>query len=186
MLMEAGAEVNSPHGWALPTAAANGRDEVVKYLLGKGANVNACIVNDHIFFGTALQAATEAGLDSTVKMLLAHSADPNLGAGPLTRPIIAAARQGEEGILVQLIKAGAQLNVSGGPDNSTPLINAAATLPSSAVEALLDAGADINLPDADGDTALIISAAANDSDCVNLLHNRGAEILQSLPTCSAF
>jgi ankyrin repeat protein len=180
-LLTPGADVNSPHGWALQAATANGHDEVAKYLLKKGASLNACIINNRIPFRTALEAATEAGLGLTVEILLAHGADPNLGAGQYACPIIAAARLEEEGILMQLIKAGAHLNVFGGPDKSTPLINAALKLPKNLVETLLDAGADANLPGADGDTALIVAAAADYGDCVKLLPNRGADILHSSP-----
>lgn len=179
MLLSARADVNSPNGWALQAAAAQGHAGVVKLLLDDGANVNVCISNDRFPPGTALQAACEAGRVDIVTLLLDHHADPDLGAGPLTCPIIAAARLGEEEILGHLIKAGARLDVFGGPDHSTPLINAAAMLPWASVQALLDAGADINLPDKDGDTALIVAAACGDDECVQQLLDRGADIMHA-------
>jgi ankyrin repeat protein len=177
MLLAHGADVDSPNGWALQTAAAQGHINIVKLLLEHGANVNARISEDHFPQGTALQAACEAGFGEIVNLLLEHHADPNLGAGPLTCPIIAAASQGEADILVQFIKARAHLDIFSGPDNTSPLITAASMLPVASVEALLDAGATIDLADSDGDTALIIAAASGDAECVQLLLDRGADIM---------
>jgi ankyrin repeat protein len=42
MLLDGGAKSNSPNGWALQTAAAQGHLDVVKELLIRGANVDAC------------------------------------------------------------------------------------------------------------------------------------------------
>jgi ankyrin repeat protein len=177
MLLAHGAEVDSPLGWALQTAAAQGHLGVVRILLENGANVNACIGEDHFPQGTALQAACEAGLRDIVKLLLEYHADPDLGAGPLTCPIIAAASQGENDILNQLVEAGAKLDILGGPNERSPLVLAAAKLPVESVQKLLDAGATVDFETGDGDTALLVAAAVGDADCVQLLLNRGADIL---------
>ncbi|KAJ6263870.1 Ankyrin-1 [Drechslerella dactyloides] len=176
MLLDHGANANSPDGWALQTAAAQGHLEVVELLLERGAHVNACISEDKFLQGTALQGACEAGQLNIVTLLLKHGADPNLGAGPLTCPIIAACRKGEGEILDLLVDAGATLNRFGGPDMSSPLINASSTLFVESVQKLLDAGADINLPDADGDTALIVAAGVDDARLTAFLLEKGADI----------
>ncbi|KAM6510500.1 hypothetical protein FSOLCH5_010940 [Fusarium solani] len=129
MLLDAKADINSPNGWALQTAAAEGHMEIVELLLKRGADVNALTTNDNMSSGTALQAAVEAGNGDIVALLLEHGADPNLGGGSLTCPIIAAANNGEKEILDRLINAKADVNRLGGEYNSTPLTYAAMYLP---------------------------------------------------------
>ncbi|KAF3163644.1 hypothetical protein TWF225_002027 [Orbilia oligospora] len=176
MLLDHNADVNSPNGWALQTAAEQGHLDVVELLVERGANVNACLDEGKFGLGTALQGACEAGQDDVVAFLLKHGADPNVGAGPETCPIIAACRRGEAEILKLLIDAGATIDRFGGPDMSSPLINAAGSLYKDSVERLLNAGADINLADQDGDTALIVAANVGDAELVAFLLEKGADI----------
>ncbi|KAF3926119.1 Ankyrin-1 [Orbilia brochopaga] len=177
MLLDHGADVNSPDGWALQTAAAQGHYQVVELLLQRGANVNTCVNEDTFLPGTALQAACEAGKQKISTLLLKYGADPNLGAGPETCPIIAACRKGEAEILNLLIDAGAMVNRFGGPDMSSPLINAAGTMYIESVQRILDAGADINAPDQQGNTALIAAASVDDDKLVAFLLEKGANIM---------
>lgn len=177
MLLDAGADINSPNGWALQTAAAEGHMEIVELLLKRRADVNALTTNDNMSSGTALQAAVEAGNGDIVALLLEHGADPNLGGGSLTCPIIAAANNGEKEILDRLINAKADVNRLGGEYNSTPLTYAAMYLPQESLRSILDAGADINFADNDGDTPLILAARAPDAKSVQFLLDRGADVL---------
>ena len=94
MLLDYGADIDSPNGWALQTAAAQGHTEVVELLVSNGANVNTYIRNGHFPQCTALQGACEGRFLGIVTMLLEYHADPNLGGGVFTCPIIAAASQG--------------------------------------------------------------------------------------------
>lgn len=177
LLLQANADPNSPDGWALQIAAGQGHKEIVEELLQHGANVNALTENPNFPQGSAMQAACESGRLEIVQLLLEHGANPNNGSGIDSPPIIAAARRGEAEILDVLVKAGADLNIFGGPDKSTPLINAAAFLPTTSLRTLLDAGADINLADEDGDTALIISAFRGDVEAVEFLLENDADIM---------
>ncbi|KAI1817170.1 ankyrin repeat-containing domain protein [Poronia punctata] len=179
MLLEAGADVNAPEGYALQAAAAEGHYDVVEELIKRGANVNALAASDNFEAGTALQGATEAGQTEIVRLLLDAGADPNHGAGEDAPPIVAAARRCEEDILKLLLAKKPKLDVFGGPDKSTPLINAAAYMPISSLELLLDAGADINLPDNDGDTALIVASGRGDEEVVAFLLGHGADIMHT-------
>ncbi|RYC59947.1 hypothetical protein CHU98_g6255 [Xylaria longipes] len=181
MLLSAGANVNAPEGYAIQAAAAQGHYEVVEELLKRGADVNALTTNDNFAEGTALQGATEAGQTEIVRLLLESGADPNHGSGECSPPIIAATRGAEVEILDLLVKAKPKIDVFGGPDMSTPLINAAAFMPVSSIEQLLAAGADINLADSDGDTALIVASTRGDDDAVKCLLTHGADIMQSSP-----
>lgn len=181
MLLDAGADVNAPEGYAIQAAAAQGHYEVLQELLGRGADVNALTTHENFLEGTALQGATVTGQTEIVRLLLESGADPNHGSGEVSPPIIAATRGAEAEILELLINAKPKIDVFGGPDMSTPLINAAAFMPVSSVEQLLAAGADINLADNDGDTALIIASWRGDEDAVKCLLKNGADIMQSSP-----
>ncbi|KAK6954701.1 hypothetical protein Daesc_004669 [Daldinia eschscholtzii] len=180
MLLDAGANVNAPEGWALQTAATEGHYDVVVELIKRGADVNAFTDSEFFEPGTAIQGACEAGRADIVTLLLEHNADPNLGGGRDAPPIIAAALRSEEEILDRLIKAKAHLDVRGsGGCPSTPLCLAATYLPLSSLQLLLDAGADINLPDEEGNTALIAAASRGDEEVVSFLINSGADIMHS-------
>jgi ankyrin repeat protein len=177
MLLDAGADINSPDGWALQHAAGEGHVDVVNLLLERGANVNACSSHSNMPQGTALQAAVESGQSDIVDILLEHGADPNLGGGEFTHPIIAAASKGEEAIFKRLLDAKVDVTVVGGEYMSTPLTYAAIYLPTDSIRLILDAGADINHVDNEGDTALIVTAGLGDHETVRLLLDYGADVL---------
>ncbi|KAI1452157.1 hypothetical protein F4805DRAFT_448633 [Annulohypoxylon moriforme] len=180
LLLEAGADVNASEGWAIQTAAAEGHYDVVLELLNHGADVNAFTTNQNFESGTALQGACEFGKTEIVSLLLEHGADPNLGGGPDRPPIAAAAMRAEEEIVELLVKAKADLDVISQTDPSgTPLISAAAYMPHSSLQLILDAGADINLADNDGDTPLIVAAARGEEEAVSFLLDNGADIMHS-------
>ena len=75
-----------------------------------------------------------------------------------------------------MLEKGANPNVTGGADGSTPLINASATLAANRLEALIQHGARVDTQDPDGDTALILSALFADDDCVQVLFRHGADL----------
>ncbi|KOS23183.1 Ankyrin-3 [Escovopsis weberi] len=179
LLIEAGADVNHADGWALQTAATEGYDKIVEELLSHGADVNACTSNANFKQGTALQGACESGKANIVELLLGHDANPNLGTGPDAPPVVAAAMRGEDGIVSHLVQAKADLDVFGGSDHSTPLINAAAYLPQASLKLILDAGADINLPNDEGESALIVAARRGEVEAVTFLIDNGADLMHS-------
>ncbi|KAH8680661.1 hypothetical protein BX600DRAFT_391706 [Xylariales sp. PMI_506] len=178
LLLDAGANVNSPDGWAIQTAAAEGHIEIVQELLARNADVNALTTNENFPSGTALQAATEYGRQEIVEILLKHDADPNLGGGEDAPPVLAAALYASEEILCMLVDAKADVNVYSKEDGATPLINAAQMIPgTAALQKLLDAGADINATDEDGMTALIGASMGGDEEVVQFLLDNGADIM---------
>lgn len=179
LLLDKGADVNCADGWALQTAAAEGHDTIIEELLRRGADINACTTNENFPAGTALQAACEAGKLEIVELLLKHNANPDLGAGPQTCPLIAAATRGEDEIVELLVNAKAKVNVFGGSEVGTPLTVGAVFLKKESLELLLKAGAGIDLKEADGDTALIAAARRGDKDCVQFLLEAGADIMIS-------
>ncbi|KAI5468000.1 ankyrin repeat-containing domain protein [Mariannaea sp. PMI_226] len=174
MLVQHGANVNAPEGYALQIAAANGHIDIVRVLLDYGANVNG--FSERFGDGTPLQAACVAGNIAIAQILLEHGAHPDYGTGTFYNPLTAAAYHGYGELLELLLERGANPNVFGGSDGTTPLINAAATLPAKYLIPLLQHQARIDQQDTDGDTALIYSAFIGDDDCVTTLLRHGAKV----------
>lgn len=173
-LIQYGADVNAPEGYALQTAAYNGHAEIVQLLLEHNANPNA--FSERINQGTALQAACVAGNTEIARSLLNRGAHPEYGAGDFTNPLIAATNRGFGELVELLLGARANPNISGGSDGSSPLINAAMTLPANYLELLIRYGAVVDHVDPEQDTALVMSALVGDNDCVSVLLNHGASI----------
>ncbi|KAF2223066.1 ankyrin repeat-containing domain protein, partial [Elsinoe ampelina] len=116
------------------------------------------------------------------RMLLEHGADPNIGGGTLKYPITAATRIAEPAILDLLLENDrTDVNVRGGSDNATPLINAAAHMSSVSVQKLLEKGAHVNAQTSEGDTALTMAAWKGERSCVELLCVYGANVTHRSP-----
>ncbi|EAQ91869.1 hypothetical protein CHGG_00104 [Chaetomium globosum CBS 148.51] len=174
MLLARGARVDAPEGYPLQAAALNGHAEIATLLLDHGAHPNA--FSTKIEAGTALQAACTAGNTDVAKILLARGADPRYGAGDFTNPLIAATSNGYGDAVELLLQHDADPNAPGGTDGSTPLINAACTLPAKHLDLLIRYGAHVDQPDPDQDTPLIMSALVGDDACVETLLNHGAHV----------
>jgi ankyrin repeat protein len=174
MLLERGAMVDTPEGYPLQAAALNGHTEIVTLLLDHGAHPNA--FSPHIPEGTALQAACTTGNTEVARILLARGADPGYGAGDFTNPLTAATSNGYGDAVELLLQYRADPNAPGGLDGSTPLINAACTLPAKYLDLLIRHGASVDQRDPDEDTALIMSALVGDNVCVETLLNHGAHV----------
>ncbi|KAI0904424.1 ankyrin repeat-containing domain protein [Ustulina deusta] len=175
-LLTKGADVNSPHGFALQAAAAQGHLEMVQLLVEHGAYIDN--VSDRREACTALQAACSNGLVDVAEFLLDNGADPNVSGGLFTQPIIATICQQHESskFLCRLLRfEGLDLDVCGGPLNSTPIHYAALLLPAEDVRRLIRVGAPVNIKDANGDTALMTAARAGDRDTVDLLLENNAD-----------
>lgn len=179
MLIDKGADVNSPAGWPLQAASVSGNTTLVQELIDRGANIDHMTTNEYYSGGTALQVACQWGKTEIMHLLLDHGADPNLGGGEWTCPLIAAAGNREEEITKILLEKGADVNVYGGKWHSTPFMLAAAWLSLDPVQLILKAGADINAFDNDGDTALILAARSGDSEIVKFLLENGADVMHS-------
>jgi ankyrin repeat protein len=99
-----GAEVRQP-GWnALIYAAAGGQDEMVRYLLAEGGDINAVAANGM----TALMMAAHEGKASTVDLLLARGADVNLRNQDGKSALDMARRTNEKAMVERLQRAGAR------------------------------------------------------------------------------
>jgi len=153
LLLEHGANPNArtlTGQTALMLAArpANSHDAVA-LLLKHGADANAASV----FGATALMAAAAGGDAETVRMLLAHGANPNVQANPDEpgflfgggrSPLMWAAFRGDTEIIQLLIAAGAEVNAPA--VMGTPLAQAAWADRTQAAELLLANGAKTDIP----------------------------------------
>ena len=127
-----------------------------------------------------MQAACISGSKEIAEILLKNNADPNLGRGEFSYPVIAAIRNDHPELVELLVEAKANTNVFGGPGNTTPLYHAAINLPVSTLKILIErGGADVNTVDVDGDTALMAASLVGDYQCVELLLQHGADFTAS-------
>ena len=88
--------------------------------------------------------------------------------------LIIAADRGDVKIMSEMIKAGANVNIS---DDvfGTPVAAAASSANYEAVKLLVDRGADVNVPDGQGMTPLMSAALSGNPEVVRLLLSKGAD-----------
>ncbi len=152
--------------------AAQSRDlAAVKALLQRGADVSEA-QGDGM---TALHWAALNG-DAELATILRYAganwrATTRLGG---YMPLHLAAQSGADGVIAQLIEAGADIHVKTATGASA-LMLAAASGNTAAVSLLLERGADVEAQEsAHGQTALMFAAARNHADVVQMLLSRGA------------
>jgi uncharacterized protein len=99
----------SPDGFpVLALAAAFGHEDVARYLLGKGAELNAAATNATGY--TALTGAVAAGHTSVAKWLAENGADVNYRYAKGYSPLLTAAANGRLEIVKMLLAHGADLH----------------------------------------------------------------------------
>lgn len=120
----------------LQSASSKGHEHVVRFLLEKGALVNASRSRG---IGSPLQAATKGNYESIVRLLLENGADVNHD-GEFGTALHIASYGGFENLARSFLNKGADVNMSG-KSKSTPLLLASATGHDSVVQLLLQHGA---------------------------------------------
>src|SRR5688572_27729005 len=178
-LLEAGADVDSPNAdgqTALMVVARGGNVAAARALVEAGADVNA---REERKGQTALMWAVAQSHPAMVELLLAHgaqidarsnvnewermvTAEPrqkNLMPGGFT-PLLYAARQGCLDCAKQLVKAGANVDLTD-PDGVTPLLSAVLNAHFDTAKYLLEAGAMVNKWDFWGRTPLYAAVDYN-------------------------
>ncbi len=175
-LVNAGAEVNFKHineTTPLYNAVWRGHVSIVKFLISKGANLNATN------FGIkqpALFKACANGSFELVKILVEAGADINIKDSEGTTPLYAVFGGDVSQIIPYLISKGADANELIGQPGYSALHNACRQGYLNVVKALVDAGADINKKTTNVFTPLYIASEAYHSEIVNYLILKGANI----------
>jgi len=182
-LVEEGADVDTRakgSGGHTPLFAAlfAGHNDVAKFLIAKGADVNA----KDMAGVTALHYMCEHGKRSMAELLIAEGADVNAkdygGATPLHR-IFYSGRSGLD-VAELLLAKGADVNAKL-PDEGwmgclTPLHFAVESGDTKIVGLFIGKGADINAPNSDGEMPLHIACKWGHKDVVELLVAKGADM----------
>lgn len=153
-------------------AAARDDIETVRALLKKGADVNGAQGDG----STALHWAAANANRKLADLLIASKA--NLSAQTRLAgitPLFVAAKNGAAGVVEDLIKAGADVNLANAA-GTTPLMMAASAGDPATIRILIEHGAKVNAAESThGQTALMFAAALNRSDAVSLLMKNGAD-----------
>ncbi|KAF7347047.1 hypothetical protein MVEN_01458500 [Mycena venus] len=139
-LLEAGADVNTlggVHNSLLQEASQNGDTALVRLLVKRGAVVTAGK------YVSALHAATLAGHEDIVHLLLDAGVDVNSSSGEYGSALHAASYGGHTAIVRLILEQGAEINASRN-DYGTALEAACFAGHTNVVQLLLDAGADVN------------------------------------------
>ena len=146
--------------------------DVVKYLVAKGADVNAKSSNNGT---TPLMSAAMRDLLDMVKYLIANGADVNAKDSEGTTPLMLAATWGHLLDVVEfLVSNGADVNAKDSK-GTTPLILAGVER-MDAVKFLIDNGADVNAKGKDERTLLIYATMCGSLDAVKYLVAKGADV----------
>lgn len=161
---------------AIMKAAAAGHADIVRLLIKAGADLD---VRDRAG-STALTRAVVGDHAPVVKALLQAGAKAAASSADRTRKTLLhiTAERGHEGIILQLVHAGASLEAKYW-DDATPLLLAADTGHPTAVRALIEAGADIEAKDKHHRTALLRAATHGHFAVVQMLLDHGANVQAS-------
>ncbi len=178
-LVKEGTDVNTKgkgSGDETPLFAAVFADhnDVAKFLIAKGADVNAKDKSGQ----TPLHPACEHGKRNMVELLIAEGADVNAkdygGATPLHRMFYSGRARLD--IAELLIAKGANVNARLTSNGSTPLHRAVEIGHTKIVGLLIAKGADINAQKSEGETPLHIACKLGHKDVVELLIAKGANM----------
>lgn len=151
-------------------AAQAGRSEIVKTMIGIGADANAPVVGGW----TPLLIAAVEGHGETVVTLLDAGSDPNVKNSLGRTPLMFASSKGFTAIVKDLLARGADPNAA--PTDAqgwTALMVAARAGHVETVQALLRGGADVALRDKTGNTALALAEAQGHSTVARVLREHG-------------
>ncbi|KAL8898163.1 MAG: hypothetical protein Q9207_006845 [Kuettlingeria erythrocarpa] len=173
----------------LYTGSFKGHDEIVRYLLDNGVDIDSVGAKQ----GTALQVAASQGHKDVIQLLLARKASTKVVSAKFGTPLSAAAEKGHERcfqmilnagasingqndtIIQILLNKGANINLTGGR-HVCALMAAAALGKLALVRKLIDAGARENDENDKGADALHSACCAGHLDVVNLLLDNGADV----------
>jgi ankyrin repeat protein len=156
---------------ALMAAALGGHTELVSFLIGKKANVNAGDKDN----STPLMAAVAAKNPAVVELLINAKANVNATDKMGDTALIFAAAGGQTEIVRRLIAAKANVNAKDS-FGETALLLAAEEAHNDIVSMLVEAKANVNAADIDGTTALMLAVMDNNIELVKFLIEAKANV----------
>ena len=155
----------------LHNAAYRGRLGTMRFLLEKGASVNAHGGK----YGNALHAAAYRGEVEAMKLLLSNGADVNALGGRYGNALQGAAYSGEVEAMQLLLDNGADVSAQGGMYGNA-FIAAVISGQVGVMQILLDNGADPHTQGGRHGTGLQTAAADGSIDAMKLLLDRGVDV----------
>eukprot|EP01080_Neovahlkampfia_damariscottae_P010211 gene10211-2631_t len=156
----------------LHLAASEGQLEVVKYLIKKGADINAA----DRFRNTPIQDALRAGHNEVVSLLKSRGGTSELPTIKKMASLMSAIQNGNLTKVKNLILVSPDLIDASDYDNRTPLHIAASIGDLEIVQFLLEAGADVNALDNQDETPIQDALSHGKSQVVDFLIQKGGEI----------
>jgi len=167
-------DLYTPLHTACSSTTSNGSLEVLKLLLRRGADGNAC----NKWRETPLLIAANNGHKAAVEALLKSGANPSLCSEAGWSALTFAAHKGYDDIVTLLLNARAPVNCRVIEDLSTPLHKACAGNKSghlSAVKQLLKGGADVHALNKWRETPLLTAANHGQASAVEALLDEGGD-----------
>ncbi|TGO88461.1 hypothetical protein BPOR_0161g00150 [Botrytis porri] len=153
-------------------AISSGNDYVVRFLIGKGANLNHHSGRNRM---TPLYTASSCGKLPTITTLLEAGAQVDLLSSKGTALIMATSRGNKE-IVALLVEAGANVNISV-DYRGTALQEAAKTGDNVMIDLLIEKGAEVNAPaNSHSDTALQEAVKKGNERIITQLIQLGADL----------
>lgn len=162
-------------GGLTPLGAAVGSRHIMKFLFGKGADLNALCPSVDLM-ETPLALAVRQNDIESVKLLLSLGADVNRRDSTGSPPIMPALFLPDLAIARLMVDAGADVNTEVPGDWTTPLMNAVVSNNGPVVEFLVAAGADVNGKNIRGYSPLLLAVELADRSIIGLLLDKGADI----------
>ena len=152
-------------------ASHKGHNEVVRLLLGAGAETNLAAADGY----TALMAASYEGHNEVVRLLLDAGAETNLAATDGLQCLDTSFSQKATMRLFGYCWMPVPIRILAATDGYTALMAASCEGHNEVVRLLLDAGAETNLAATDGYNALILASRKGHNEVVRLLLDAGAD-----------
>lgn len=161
------------HGHLLYWAAIHGLRGIAEQIIERGFDVNA---RGNEQFSSALEAASAAGREKTVELLLSKNADPNVRGGFFGSPLQAALAFGHEAVAELLLEKGADLHAKGGY-HGTPEQAALASGKDAVIQLLKRHGVEMNTCEGKYHENVLQDAARRGHESiVQLLLEGGADV----------